>query len=620
MAIGSLAVAVAVCAVPYLPTNDGPQHILSGFLQKAFSEPGSPYSAVLEPLPEFAERGFSLVFVPMLELLSWRGALSATLVLVALSGAWAFAGLACALARQRTPWALLGFALAFPWTFYMGFLPFVLAANIGMAIVAFAIHREEPRRMHLFLLAVMLLVDAVMHVGAAATTGLMVFLVFLLRAQRGQRLRAVGIVALVGAPAAAVLAGVLLSSSPLSGAKDPWMWTPRLQLLAELPRFVVPGPLPRAMAGCLLVVLGLFVGLRRARRREASRAELAVLAAALLFLTCAVIGPLDLPGWQLVAPRFASLGVPLAVVLLAPLWPTRSPRLALVVIFVLTGTSLALTYEFHQRLSRGCEPALAGLVAPVNLAGFTLPMPLESYCGVVPDPKVSEVPHLAPLFHIGALYAVARGGLTPYMFGGSTAVHAFRYRADASSRGIPPRPPPQLYLALVGNDGRTDRDKRDYLIARFAEYGRAHQHLLVVGAREGELASILARGYVADWQTESAMIAHPRACTLDVLVDTDDARGVIVEIGQRPIGDAVYAMRAEGVVAQEDGTRRLTLSEGGCGPLWVRGFLDVDASGGASKGDVFCAGAGRDGSLNVDVIDRASVRCRIERPARPAAP
>ena len=617
MAIGSLAVALAVLSVPYLPTNDGPQHVLGGFLQKAFSEPHTPYGAVLEPLPQFAERGFTILFVPLLEVTSWRTALSLTLVVVALSGAWAFAALACALARRRTPWALLGFAFAFPWTFYMGFLPFVLAANVGLGIVAYAVHRDEPRPVTLLILSAMLLLDAVLHVGAAVTTGLVVLLVFLVRAPKGGRLRAFGAVALVGVPAATVLAGVLLSSHG-AGAGDPWVWTPRLEWLVELPRYVVPGPLPRALVGCLLVVLGLFVGLRRVRRHEASRAEVAVLAAATLFIACALVGPIDLPGWQLVAPRFASLGVPLAVSLLAPLWPTRSPRVVLAGIVALTGVSLAVSYDFHGRLSRGCQPALAGLSAPVDLTGFTLPVPLDSYCGVSSDPKKSEVPHLAPLFHVGALYAVARGGFTPYMFGGSSAIHAFRYRPGALENGGLPRPPPRLYLALAGEEGRSNPATREYLIARVAEYGIVHDHLLVVGAREGELASILARGYAADWQNESAMIAHPRPCTLDVLLDVDDARGVLVEIGERPAGDVVFAMRAESAEVLPDGQRRLRFSKAACGPLWVRGFVDTDGSGSASKGDVFCAGAGRDGSLSVDVASQAELRCRLEVPARGA--
>lgn len=614
MAVLSLAVALAVFSVPYLPTNDGPQHVLSGFLQKEFSEPGTLYSTFLEPLPAFAERGFTILFVPMLELFSWRIALSVTLVVVALSGAWAFAALACALAKRRTPWAVLGFALAFPWTLYMGFLPFVLGANIGLAIVAYAVQREKPRRIHLLLLGAMLFVEAVMHVGTAVTTGLVLLLVFLVRAPRGERLRALATVSIVGLPAATVLAAVLLSSSRAPAKGEPWVWTPRLEWLVELPRFVLPGPMPRAVLACLLVGMGLAVGVRRLRRNDASPGERGVLVAATLFLAFALFGPIDLPGWQLVAPRFASLGVPLALALLAPLAPTRSPRRLVVLLVAVTGLSLAVTADFHRRLSRGCEPALSGLSSPVELTGFTLPLPLDSFCGVSSDPTVSEVPHLAPLFHVGALYAVARGGFTPYLFGGSSAIHAFRYRSEPGTKNIiPPSPPARLYLALGEAEGRNDRSKREYLIARFAEYGTAHDHLLVVGAKQEELASILARGYVADWQSSSAMLAHPRAsCRLQVIVESADLHAVRVEVGQRPAGGPAAARPATFGAKLANGWRELSFPHAGCGPIWVRGYRDVDGSGDASKGDVFCAGAGRDGSLELDMAESREVRCRIE--------
>jgi hypothetical protein len=611
MAVGSLAVALVISSVPYLPTNDGPQHVLGGVVQKAFAEPGAPYSAVLEPLPAFAERGFVMLFVPLLEMFSWRVALSLTLVVVALSGAWGFAALACALAKRRTPWALLGFALAFPWTFYMGFLPFVLAANVGVAIVAYAVWRDEPRRSSLAILAAMLFLEAVMHVGAATTTGLVVFLVFLFRAKRGHVLRTLGVVALIGAPAAAVFVAVLGSPHPPHAA-EPWVWTPRLEWLVELPRFAMPGPMPRAVLGCALVIAGLWTGARRTRRREASRSESAVLVSALLFLAGALVGPIDLPGWQLVAPRFMSLGVPLAVALLATLVPSRSPRLVLGAIAGVTVASLVVTYDLHRRLARGCEPALAGLAAPVDLSGFTLPVTLDAYCGVSADPKTSVVPLLAPLFHVGALYAAARGGLTPYMFGGSSAIHTFRFRQAPAGRRIPPSPPPSSYVALAGLPGRNDASARAYLIARFAEYGAQHDHLLVVGAREGELANILARGFAADWQDDGAMLAHPRSCELDVVVEGGDASRVRVELGQRPAGERVFAMDADQGEPVAGGGKRLRFAGGVCGPLWVRGFLDVDGSGDASKGDVFCAGAGRDGRLGIDVATKADLSCRID--------
>ena len=247
-------------------------------------------------------------------------------------------------------------------------------------------------------------------------------------------------------------------------------------------------------------------------------------------------------------------------------------------------------------------------------------MPLDAYCGVSSDPKVSEVPHLAPLFHVGALYAVARGGFTPYVFGGSAAIHAFRYRPDAQLKnGIPPSPSALSYLALGSREARSDPAKQEYLLARFAEYGAVHDHLLVVGANEAQLAGILARGFAPDWQGSSAMLAHPRPCPIDVVVEGDDPRDVHVEIGQRPAGEPVFSMAASRGEVLADGARRMRFAAGGCGP-WVRGYRDVDGSGTASRGDVFCAGAGRDGNLAIALVTPAEVRCRIEGRGLPEKP
>jgi hypothetical protein len=79
-------------------------------------------------------------------------------------------------------------------------------------------------------------------------------------------------------------------------------------------------------------------------------------------------------------------------------------------------------------------------------------------------------------------------------------------------------------------------------------------------------------------------------------------------------------MTADRGDALPDGARRLRFVGAGCGPLWVRGFSDADGSGTASKGDVFCAGAGGDGSLEVNLGTQGEVQCRIERRAHVTPP
>jgi len=616
MALGSLATALVIVSVPYLPTNDGPQHVLSGFLQQVFSQPDAPYSRFLEPLPEFAEHGFSLVFVPLLELFAWRTALQVTLVVIALTGAWAFAGLTCALAKQHSSWALLGFVLAFPWTFYMGFLPFLFAANMGMAIIALLVAREQLLRRDLLMLSSLLLVEAVMHVAVAIMTGAVMLLVLMFRAPVGARLRSFGVAALIGLPAALVLAAVALATAPSDGSEISFFWPPRAQWLVELPRYLFPGSMVRALAGCALVGAGLITGFMRTKRGHATRTETALLVAATFFLIAALLGPLHAPGWQFIGPRFATIGVPLAVALLGPAGAapslTAGTRGILAAVVSITTLSLAVTYNLHQRLWRGCEPALAGLSAPVDLAGFTLPLPLDGFCGVSADSTTSDVPHLQPLFHVGALYSVARGGFTPYMFGGTSAINAFRFREEARDYGAPPRPLPSMYAAFSHQQVRIDPEKRKYLSARFCEFGKLYDHILVVGAHEGELEQILGCGYAADWQNGSAMIAHPLHCTIDLLVNADAPPGVRVEFGQRPAGPPAYSMSGDLGSDETNGMRHLRSTAAGCGRLWLRGFLDVDGSGSATKGDVFCAGAGSDGRIDLNVTSNMEVTCRLQ--------
>jgi hypothetical protein len=438
---------------------------------------------------------------------------------------------------------------------------------------------------------------SVMHVVAAVfAAGILV----VVAAFRGRR-------QLGGMIASTIPVGVVLGAAVISGrgsasASDvPLAWPPLGDWLAALPRCLLPGPTARAVAFALLVVVALVHTARRIRAGVASAGEKAVLVCAGALLAGAVIGPRDVPGWQLVGPRLCSIAAPLALSLLGTLRVSSFAR-ELAAAATVTATSLALTAGLHLRLSRGCEAALAGLDAPVPLDGFTLPLPLDMYCGVSREPRSSEVPYLSPLFHVGALYAAARGGLTPYILSGSPAVHAFRFRADAT---LPPKPDDGTYVALQWLT--PDDPRRPAALARFSERAAFFEHLLVVGATRAELEDVVRRGFVPDWSNESAMLAHFRGCTIEVAIESSRARRLVVETGSRPASSSV----GELTVDARGGSDRAMLRGVGCGPQWVRPYVDVDGSRAPSKGDVFCEGAGRDGRLDVDVSGSATVSCRL---------
>ena len=77
--LASLGIVAASFAAPYLPTHDGPQHLYLAHIGKHYSERGSLYAEVYRPTKSMTALGFSLVYGPLLEVMSWRRALQTTL-------------------------------------------------------------------------------------------------------------------------------------------------------------------------------------------------------------------------------------------------------------------------------------------------------------------------------------------------------------------------------------------------------------------------------------------------------------------------------------------------------------------------------------------------------------
>src|SRR4051794_36828595 len=91
MAIASAALVYSLWVVPYIPMQDGPQHILSAHIENHYSDAGSLYPQFYTVLPQFAGKGFALVFGPLEAIFEWRLALRLTLSFFALAFAWGFA-------------------------------------------------------------------------------------------------------------------------------------------------------------------------------------------------------------------------------------------------------------------------------------------------------------------------------------------------------------------------------------------------------------------------------------------------------------------------------------------------------------------------------------------------
>ncbi len=607
--------------IPYLPTNDGPESILAVHMENHYGDPGTIYREVFRPAPQFAGRGFTILFEPLEETLGWQRGLQVALTVDVLVCAWGFVALVRALEPGRLPLAFFGFPLALSWSLYMGFFAFVLSGGVGLYLIAASL--GPPSTARRALLAALLLLQAGLHMFPAILTGLVIAALLVARAPPGERLRELGRAALIGVPAAAlVLAAFLVArrtaaTVPFSGQAT---FLPPAETLAVWPRTLAPGPLARALLVTLGIVGCASVACARALRHEATPTDRVLAIGAVLLLVASLVTPRDIPGWQCFSERFVWLGALLAVAAV-PVERLPSPRAARAVslgCFVGALAWLALTYPLHRRLASASADVVAGLSAPVVRHGLWLPVTLEPAGPPMTTLGQAEVPLLAPLRHIGALYATVEGGLLPYTFASNPATWPFALRPDAPSP--PPVPDVEHYFALLGApEFQTNRALRHVEENELATFGMFYEGVLLTGARPDDLALWHRRGYVADWEQGSVMVGRFVPCAIDVaLRDGAEREGApLLDVG---VGEKVVLRDvARPVLAADDGSRHVRVDDGPCGHVWVRPHWARTES--ASR-PALCGNAGADGKLRALVARTAGeVACSgVRLPDAPAAP
>lgn len=559
IAVASVALlaAWAVLCVPYLPTNDGPQHILSGVMQNHYDDPGSVYPRAVILQSQYAEHGFSLLFLPLEELFGWRRATQLFLVvLVELTG-FGVLFLATGVGKRRGGAGLLGFALAFTWPLYMGFFPFAFTIAIGLFVLGLELRRRSARAT--IAIGLLLALMAFMHVVAAALVGIALAI---LRLSREPHRRSLITLALSAVVPVAVFLAAASGHSDVTNGEIPLRFVSVWERVATLPRLCAPGSLVRAVAILAFSVVAATYAIRR-------RDERGLALIVLLFLVIGAISPADIRGWQFFAPRWLILPILLAPALLA----VERHELT----FGLTALSLFLTARLHRQLHEGCASVYGAVNESLPVARFELGLTLEDHCGVAARPHVSEVPYLGALTHAGALFSAAHRSFQPFMFHGSASTYAFRLRPDS---GVPPAPPNAL-LELTRAD---DLPERDALLRTLAAFGRAHDRMSIIGATHEELDLFVAAGFTPELRSDRLLLARFRGCSVRVLLP---AEGMTVELGARGVAPPLAGGFVKG--------REVTLPKLLCGPGWLR-VLRPDRSPGCQQ--------------DITVVDGARVSCQ----------
>jgi hypothetical protein len=174
--------------VDYVPTSDGPNHVLSGWLSVHLHDPGRGYDAFVERGAPVSNWAFHAVFSALLRVLGWRDALRVTLSIGALLWASGFASVVLALRRERAVVGLLGFATALSWAFYMGLFSYWMTIGIDLLVLGFFLRRRIPSLPEWAAVGAALWLAMLAHSFAAMLLGLMLGVVALLRpAPRAER-------------------------------------------------------------------------------------------------------------------------------------------------------------------------------------------------------------------------------------------------------------------------------------------------------------------------------------------------------------------------------------------------------------------------------------------------
>lgn len=602
---------VALGVVRYLPTHDGPQHVFLAHLESHFSDPGATYSDFYQPTTALTSRGFSLVYGPLAELMPWRSALQVTLGIIVLTWAWGVFAFVGAVSPRRRVLGLMGFALAFQWSLYMGFFSYLLSTGLGFFTLAIAFGAKEWPWKRRVAIGALLLAQAVCHVFAAEVVGLTLLVLVLCRRPRSAWLRELGLLAIVGLPTALIgihaagWIGTTAAELPFSQTERVWpALAVRVELLASA---FAAGPWWRAWPPVLLAIAGVVFGVRRTLAKLTTSEERALVIMAVVLGSAALAFPLHSRSWEFMSVRFIPMGVVfgLALVPIEAL-PRRGALLARGAVLVMTASAIGWAGWHNKRLETACGPALKGLDAMITRTGPRLPVVLDPACNALSAKKAFALPGAEPLLNLGALYAVQQGGVVPYAFVGIPQLHGFVV-TRAGNRRFPDVPDRKTFWGgLAQSDPVADAPFRRGLLTSLARSGSRYEDVIFYGPPP-DRNQLSQKGYVTDFERDGLWIGHYRGCPLVFEVGNASPRTAPLTVQYGWLSSAEPAESrafppADGLI-EEHGNVRVVWAAAPCGALWVRAGIDGDGSGKWKPASGRCEGAGEDGRL---VLPRAA--------------
>jgi hypothetical protein len=589
----SVVLAIAVAWVDYLPTNDGPQHIFSAYLQDHLDDTGQGWNRYLDRGALITGSGFDHLLTVLDRILSWRSAFRLAVTGLALAWAWSVLALGASLGSRGRWLGLLGFATSLQWLFYMGLFSYYLATALGFLVLAlafrFGLHGRLPRA----LIAALLALQTIVHVVPAALTGLTLIVYAWLSSARDAKPRVLLGTVLVGTPAALIAAMALSLTSGGEHLNHYSLSLPFPRQVMLLGRAFVSGPAWRAWPVTLLALGTAVVVMVRWRRHSDARVRTLALAG-LGQLALSLGTHLHIEGWEYFNVRF----IPNAIIFLALLAPVdwltpRRPapaRTAAAILVVFSLASMAWGWQHHRFLRRQHADLLAGLEAPLRRRGPRLPLVIEPPPGEPADDWERAIPFVTTNLHVDTLFALQQGGVPAYLFAGAGAVHALTWQHPPDGLAMPPRPGRGNEWRLWEPGARADPSQRARALAHMLSYGPAYEDVIIFGLPEDRVV-LRERGFVLDFERGNVTIARFVGCPARVRIEPP-AGGLPPTLllagwwpDRRPTFSTTLAARASNEAIL------VAIPQGPCGQIWIRVLFDMDGDGKLSPGDRTCRGS-----------------------------
>ena len=250
---------------------------------------------------------------------------------------------------------------------------------------------------------------------------------------------------------------------------------------------------------------------------------------------------------------------------------------------------------------------MSGLDAPIRRTGFRLPLIIEPRAGEPQEKSARTIPYGTANWNAGELFTLVQGGVPVYTDAQSENIHQVVWGPASQIGPLPPHPERGFEWWLSEPEVLRVPGQREKEVIHLLSYAPYYEDVIFYGRPE-DVKLLRSWRFHIDYQRGGLAIARFAACPVELEIVPDD-RGhpsTLLQFGWAPSETATFALN---LPAQPGVTtsRRIPVSESGCGDVWFRVLFDEDHDGRASAGDATCREANRAGVVLVRADSRRAI-------------